>query len=149
MINHDLRADARRARKLPATVLVIDDDPLSLRLLRAVLKPLQIEVMTADGGKAGIELARQGKPELIICDLMMPEVDGFDVIAALRSDPQTSKIPILVYTGKSITAEDQQRLQGLIPSIIRKGEFSRERFLEFLLKRGERRARGTIPPIAA
>jgi CheY-like chemotaxis protein len=149
MINHDLRADAKRARKLPATVLVIDDDPLSLRLLRAVLKPLQIDVITADGGKAGIEIARQGKPELIICDLMMPEVDGFDVIAALRSDPQTSKIPILVYTGKSITAEDQQRLQGLIPSIIRKGEFSRERFLEFLLKRGERRARGTTPPIAA
>lgn len=149
MINHDLRADAKRARKLPATVLVIDDDPLSVRLLRAVLKPLQIDVITADGGKAGIEIARQGKPELIICDLMMPEVDGFDVIAALRSDPQTSKIPILVYTGKSITAEDQQRLQGLIPSIIRKGEFSRERFLEFLLKRGERRARGTTPPIAA
>ncbi len=149
MINHDLRADARRARKLPATVLVIDDDPLSLRLLRAVLIPLQIDVITADGGKAGIEIARKGNPELIICDLMMPEVDGFDVIAALRSDPQTSKIPIMVYTGKSITAEDQQRLQGLIPSIIRKGEFSRERFLELLLKRGERRARGTTPPIAA
>jgi CheY-like chemotaxis protein len=78
----------------------------------------------------------------------MPDVDGFSVIAALRSDPQTSAVPILVYTGKTITPEDQQRLQGLIPSIIRKGDFSRERFLELLLKRGERRSRGT-PPLAA
>ena len=148
MINHDLEADARRAQKLPARVLVIDDDPLSLRLLSAVLKPLQIEVITASGGKAGLELAKRSNPELIICDLTMPEVDGFSVIAALRADPQTSSVPIIVYTGKSITTEDQQRLQGMIPSIIRKGEFSRERFLEMLLKRGERRSRGT-PPVAA
>lgn len=149
MINHDLRADVRRTQKLPARVLVIDDDPLSVRLLTAVLKPMKVEVVSAAGGKAGIELARQCNPELIICDLMMPEVDGFDVIAALRSDPQMSAVPILVYSGKSITAEDQQRLQGLIPSIIRKGEFSRERFLEFLLKRGERRHREANPQIAA
>jgi CheY-like chemotaxis protein/chromosome segregation ATPase len=148
MINHDLQADARRARKLPARVLVIDDDPLSLRLLTAVLKPLKIEVTTAGGGKAGLELAKQTDPQLIICDLTMPDVDGFSVIAALRADPQTSAVPILVYTGKTITLEDQQRLQGLIPSIIRKGDFSRERFLEMLLKRGERRSRAT-PPIAA
>ena len=149
MINHDLQADAKRRRKLPATVLLIDDDPLSQRLLKAVLRPLHIEVITADGGKAGIELARKGKPEMIICDLLMPEVDGFEVIATLRADEQTSKIPILVYTGKSITAEDQQRLQGLVPSIIRKGDFSQERFLELLLKRGERRNHGATPPIAA
>ncbi len=80
---------------------------------------------------------------------MMPKVDGFDVIAALRSDPRTNAIPIVVYTGKTIIGEDQQRLQGAIQSIIQKGEFSKERFLEFLLKRGERRARGTSPPIAA
>lgn len=148
MINHDLQADARRAHKLPARVLVIDDDPLSLRLLTAVLKPLKIEVTTAGGGKEGLELAKQTDPQLIICDLTMPDVDGFSVIAALRSDPQTSAVPILVYTGKTITPEDQQRLQGLIPSIIRKGDFNRERFLELLLKRGERRSRGT-PPLAA
>ena len=148
IINNDLQADARRAQKLPARVLVIDDDPLSLRLLTAVLKPLKIEVTTAGGGKAGLELAKQTDPQLIICDLTMPDFDGFSVIAALRSDPQTSSVPILVYTGKTITPEDQQRLQGLIPSIIRKGDFSRERFLEMLLKRGERRSR-VIPPLAA
>jgi len=148
MINHDLQADARRAQNLPARVLLIDDDPLSLRLLTAVLKPLKIEVTTAGGGKAGLELAKQTDPQLIICDLTMPDVDGFSVIAALRSDPQTSSVPIIVYTGKTITPEDQQRLQGLIPSIIRKGDFSRERFLEMLLKRGERRSRAT-PPLAA
>ncbi|HSO93895.1 MAG TPA: response regulator, partial [Candidatus Dormibacteraeota bacterium] len=116
MINQDLQADARRAQKLPARVLVIDDDPLSLRLLTAVLKPLKIEVTTAGGGKAGLELAKQTDPQLIICDLTMPDLDGFGVIAALRADPQTSAVPILVYTGKTITPEDQQRLQGLIPS---------------------------------
>ncbi|MEO6796402.1 MAG: response regulator [Candidatus Dormibacter sp.] len=149
MINYDLQADAKRRRKLPATVLLIDDDPLSLRLIKAVLTPLHIEVMTADGGKAGIELAWKGRPELIICDLLMPGVDGFEVIAALRAEEQTSKIPILVYTGKSITAEDQQRLHGLVPSIIRKGDFNQERFLEQLLKRGERRHPGATPPLAA
>ncbi len=68
MINHDLQADAKRARKLPATVLVVDDDPQSVRLLKAVLNPLQIEVLAADRGRAGIELAQQRHPELIICD---------------------------------------------------------------------------------
>jgi CheY-like chemotaxis protein len=149
MINHDLLADTRRARRLPGTILVIDDDPQALRLVRAVLQPLGIEVVAADGGRAGIELALRHRPELIICDLVMPDVDGFDVIAALRGNPETSRIPIMVYTGKSITAEDQQRLQGAIPSIITKGEFSKERFLELVLKRGERRSRGTTPPIAA
>jgi CheY-like chemotaxis protein len=77
----------------------------------------------------------------VILDLVMPGVDGFEVIAALRRDKDIGRIPILVHTAKVLTAEDRQRLDGKVESIVEKAEFQPERFLELLLKRGERRKR--------
>jgi CheY-like chemotaxis protein len=97
-----------------------------------MLKPFNMEVLVADGGKSGIEQALKKKPDLIILDLMMPEVDGFEVVSALRGNPDTAEIPILIYTAKNITSEDRERLQGNIQSIIQKGDFGKERFLEMI-----------------
>ncbi len=142
LVRYDLLADQDRARKMPGTLLLVDDDPENIRLVKAMLKSFNIAVLVAGGGREGIELARQHKPDLIILDLMMPEVDGFEVVSALRQDTTTSQIPILIYTAKNITSDDHRRLQGNIQSIIQKGEFSKERFLELVNKRGERRNRG-------
>jgi CheY-like chemotaxis protein len=132
MVKYDLLADGKRSKKTPSSILVVDDDPQNVRLLKAMLKPFNMEVLVADGGKSGIEQALKKKPDLIILDLMMPEVDGFEVVSALRGNPDTAEIPILIYTAKNITSEDRERLQGNIQSIIQKGDFGKERFLEMI-----------------
>ncbi|TMC48750.1 MAG: response regulator [Chloroflexi bacterium] len=132
MVKFDLLADGKRGKKTPSSILIVDDDPQNIRLIKAMLKPFNIEVMIADGGKAGVEMALKKKPDLIILDLMMPEVDGFDVVSRLKEDPAAAQIPILIYTAKNITSEDRERLQGNIQSIIQKGDFGKDRFLEMI-----------------
>ena len=149
MAKYDLLADRRRANKMPTSVLVIDDDPRNTRLVQAMLKPFSIEVLSTQEGGAGIRLARTRRPDLIILDLMMPEVDGFEVVSTLRGDPTTAAIPILVYTAKNLTSADRQRLQGSIQAIIRKGELSKAQFLELVYRRGERRRRPPAEEAAA
>ena len=141
MVRFDLLADTKRAKKMPANVLVVDDDPQALTLVKAMLKPFNVRVSVVDSGKGGIEQALRNKPDLLIVDLMMPGVSGFDVVEALRRDREMSRVPILVHTAKALTVEDRQRLEGKVESIVEKAEFQPERFLELLLKRGERRKR--------
>jgi CheY-like chemotaxis protein len=132
MVKFDLLADGKRGKKTPSSILIVDDDPQNIRLIKAMLKPFNMEVMVADGGKAGLDMALKKKPDLIILDLMMPDVDGFEVVSKLREDPAASQIPILIYTAKNITSEDRERLQGNIQSIIQKGDFGKDRFLEMI-----------------
>ena len=132
MVKFDLLADGKRGKKTPSSILIVDDDPQNIRLVKAMLKPFNMEVMVADGGKAGLELALKRKPDLIILDLMMPDVDGFEVVSKLREDPAGAQIPILIYTAKNITSEDRERLEGNIQSIIQKGDFGKDRFLEMI-----------------
>ncbi len=141
MVRFDLMADSKRAKKMPANLLVIDDDAQAVSLVKAILKLYNVRVTSVDNARAGIEQALRHKPDLVILDLVMPGVDGFEVIAALRRDKDMSRVPILVHTAKTLTAEDRQRLEGKVESIVEKAEFQPERFLELLLKRGERRKR--------
>ncbi|HEX9097060.1 MAG TPA: response regulator [Candidatus Dormibacteraeota bacterium] len=141
MVRFDLMADGKLAKKMPANLLVIDDDAQAVSLVKAILKPYNVRVSSVDNARAGIEQALRNKPDLVILDLVMPGVDGFEVIAALRRDKDMSRVPILVHTAKSLTPEDRQRLEGKVESIVEKAEFQPERFLELLLKRGERRKR--------
>jgi CheY-like chemotaxis protein len=132
MVKFDLLADGKRGKKTPSSILIVDDDPQNIRLVKAMLKPFNMEIIVADGGKAGLELALKKKPDMIILDLMMPDVDGFEVVSKLREDPAGSQIPILIYTAKNISSEDRERLQGNIQSIIQKGDFGKDRFLEMI-----------------
>jgi CheY-like chemotaxis protein len=141
MVRFDLMADGKRAKKMPANVLVIDDDLQAISLVKAILKPFNVRVSAVDNARAGIEQALRNKPDLVILDLVMPGTDGFEVVAALRRDKDMSRVPILVHTAKTLTPEDRQRLEGTVESIVEKAEFQPERFLELLLKRGERRKR--------
>jgi CheY-like chemotaxis protein len=141
MVRFDLMADSKRARKMPANVLVIDDDPQAVSLVRAVLKPFNVRVSSVDSGRAGIEQALRNKPDLLILDLAMPDVDGFEVVNALRRDKDMSRVPILINTAKTLSADERQRLEGKVESVVEKAQFQPERFLELLLKRGERRKR--------
>jgi CheY-like chemotaxis protein len=90
---------------------------------------LASNVLRAYGGREAIATARRELPDLIVLDLMMPDVNGFDVVEALNQDPDTACIPILVVTAKLITAEDRARLGGYVTTIMDKTEFDRDRFL--------------------
>ena len=113
-------------------VLAIDDDPMAIQLIEAVLKPEGYAVLTATGGEAGLALARQERPALVILDLLMPEVDGFAVVERLRADPATAAIPIVILTSKAMTRKEKERLNGEINYLARKGEFNRAAFLELV-----------------
>jgi signal transduction histidine kinase/CheY-like chemotaxis protein len=106
----------------PRRVLAIDDDPAVLEVVRRALSRAGFEVMTARGGAEGLEIARSERPGLIVVDLLMPEVDGFEVIARLRADAATKDAAILVLTSREVTPEEKVRLNGKVAAILRKGE---------------------------
>jgi len=110
------------------TVLAIDDDPDAVELVAVRISGLASAVLRAYGGADGIALARAELPDIIVLDLMMPGVNGFDVVAALSEQVATSRIPIVVVTAKQITADDRIKLNGSVVTIMEKSEFNRDRF---------------------
>jgi len=79
-------------------ILIIEDEPTLRRQMARLLKYEGFEVLEADGGNAGVAAAGSGRPDLIICDIMMPDLDGFGVLQALRNRPQTAMIPFIFLT---------------------------------------------------
>lgn len=112
-------------------VEIVDDMPDARRLIRRILQAQgEYAIFEAKDGREAIELARKELPDLIILDLMMPEIDGFGVLDALKSDPQTSSIPVIVVTAKELTSAEKARLQGQIYSLMQKGEFMNDELMD-------------------
>ncbi|HEX5637113.1 MAG TPA: response regulator, partial [Gammaproteobacteria bacterium] len=84
----------------------------------------------ARNGREALELVSEKVPDAMILDLMMPEVDGFAVLDALRSNPDTANIPVIVATAKELTVDEKSRLQGQIQSLMTKGDFLNDEFLD-------------------
>jgi PAS domain S-box-containing protein len=93
------------------TVLIVDDDPDAVELIAAFLPPPAYEIARAYGGSQAIALARQLSPDLMVLDLTMPQVSGFDVVEALQDLPTTQDIPILIVTARDLTAADRAILE--------------------------------------
>jgi signal transduction histidine kinase/CheY-like chemotaxis protein len=102
-------------------VLVVDDEIANREWLTGILEPAGFRVLPASGGAEAIELARSRKPDLVLLDLMMPEVTGFDVVQALRSDEATRQMPIMVLTAKDLTQADKRMLNGQVSAILKRG----------------------------
>jgi CheY-like chemotaxis protein len=110
-------------------ILVVDDDPKAVELIAVRILGLASTVLRAYGGREAIDAARRERPDLIVLDLMMPDVNGFDVVAALQEHPETALIPIVVVTAKDLTEEDRVKLNGYVMSIMEKADFDRIRFI--------------------
>ena len=82
-------------------ILIVDDEPQILLLLEARLKANGYEVLSAEDGFAGLELAKKEKPDLVILDLMLPKMDGFKICGLLKRDSRYSKIPVILFTAKA------------------------------------------------
>jgi CheY-like chemotaxis protein len=110
----------------PVRVLAIDDEPAALDLIRSTLEPAGFTVHGVTSGQEGLDVAQRERFDLVLCDLVMPELDGFDVIAALKSDERTAAVPILVVTARELTEHDKARLNGQILGIATKGTDGRD-----------------------
>jgi len=95
-------------------ILIIDDDPHATRLLQQMLDESdKYRVFCASNGSDGIGLVARRRPDLIILDLRMPGMSGFDVIAELHSNPETASIPIMIVTGETLSQEEMVQLSAL------------------------------------
>jgi len=121
LISRLSRFNFRRGAGQKARILVVDDEAANRDWLRRVLEPAGFTVIQASGGKEAIDLARSKKPDLVMLDLMMPEVTGFDVVEALRASEETRATPIMVLTAKHLTESDIKQLNGHVSTILRRG----------------------------
>ena len=114
------------------TVLVIEDDPLTLATLGGALQRRGYRALRASNGLDGVEMAQLNAPDLIVLDLVMPGLNGFDVADRLRQDNPSADIPILVLTSMDLSAADRNRLAGKVWRIEGKGSLSTHEFLSLV-----------------
>ncbi len=113
----------------PGTVLVIEDDDATRQLLRRTLERDGWTVSEAENGRVGLERVAHTRPEVILLDLMMPELDGLAFIAELRKQHAWREIPIVVITAKDLTDDERVQLKGSVEAILHKGASSRQELL--------------------
>jgi len=112
-------------------IAIVDDNADVRRLIRRILQSQgNYTIFEADNGRSGIDLIKKELPNLVILDLMMPELDGFGVMEELQSNPDTMDIPIIVVTAKELTNEEKKRLNGHIQSLMQKGDFLSDELLD-------------------
>ena len=115
------------------TILIVDDDPKAVEVIAAFLPAPAYAVVRAYGGSEAIAMAQRVRPDLILLDLVMPDVSGFDVVEALQRNADTARIPILVVTAKQITVQDRAELNntaGKVINIVEKSGFNHVRFID-------------------
>ena len=110
-------------------VLVVEDDPQMREMLCRMLQDKDWTVTQAENGLAALESITHCQPSLIVLDLKMPVMDGFDMVAELNKHDDWRKIPVVVVSAKELTSEDRQRLEGHVEKILQKGDFGREALL--------------------
>jgi CheY-like chemotaxis protein/nitrogen-specific signal transduction histidine kinase len=111
------------------TILVVEDDPATRDFLRRALEPEGWTVDEAENGQIGLARVAKSRPGLILLDLMMPEMDGFEFITELRRHEEWRSIPVVVITARDLTADDHRRLNGYVTAIVQKSAYGREDLL--------------------
>ena len=113
----------------PRKVLLVEDDPASRAMLSRLMQKEGWVVIEAENGRVALERMAQERPGLILLDLMMPVLDGFDFVNEIRKDEANRSIPIIVVTAMDLTPEDHRRLSGHVEAILRKGGRSADELL--------------------
>jgi CheY-like chemotaxis protein len=127
-------------------VLIVDDDPKAVELIAVRIRGMASKIYRAYGGNDALEIATRELPDLIVLDLMMPGMDGFEVVAALNANPVTSAIPVVIVTASDVSAEDRKRLNGHVATVIGKAGFDSKRFLAEVRRAMERTVSPVVPP---
>jgi threonine synthase len=118
------------------SIAILEDNLQSALLLRRILQTRgDYQILEAHDGAEGLAMVRRERPDLILLDLMMPGMDGFEVLEALKVDEDLSQVPVIVITAKELTSAERKRLSGRIEALMEKGAFTDEDLLAEILKR--------------
>ena len=118
-----------KVRNRRVQLLIVDDDPQALELVAATFEPYGFQLLTATSGREAVRLIAETHPDLVILDLMMPDLNGFDVIDAMKADPATADIPVFILSAKDLSQEERVRLNGQVTARLDKRGFSPEHML--------------------
>jgi threonine synthase len=117
-------------------IVIIEDNIDAARLIQRILQARgNYDIHIAHDGAQGIKVISEVRPDMVVTDLMMPDVDGFKVIETMKADKHMAKIPIVVVTAKELTAKERARLSGQIEMLLQKGSFVDEEFIESLVSK--------------
>ncbi|MEG5161956.1 response regulator [Microcoleus sp. AT3-A2] len=116
--------DGVASSNLTCQILIVEDDVATREILRCVLETQGWAVTEADSGRAALDRLKVARPHLILLDLMLPEMDGFELIGELRKSHSGDPIPIVVITGKDLTSAESQQLNGYVERVLQKGVYS-------------------------
>ncbi|MEG4211567.1 response regulator [Microcoleus sp. S13_B4] len=116
--------DGVASNNLTCQILIVEDDVATREILRCVLETQGWAVTEADSGRAALDRLKVARPHLILLDLMLPEMDGFELIGELRKSHSGDPIPIVVITGKNLTQAESQQLNGYVERVLQKGVYS-------------------------
>ncbi|HZA67214.1 MAG TPA: response regulator [Geminicoccaceae bacterium] len=119
VVGRHVRGDGR------AQVLVVDDDPKTREMLRRTLQKAGWTVAEAGNGCEALEALETAKPALVLLDLMMPGMDGFEVLERLHGDETWREVPVIIVTAKDLTSDDIDRLNGRVVKVLQKGTYQR------------------------
>ena len=113
-------------------VLVVDDDAETREMVRRLLERAQWDVDEADNGISALDRIAGDTPDIILLDLMMPEMDGFEFLAKIGEDERLRALPVVVMTAKSLTASDRERLSGRVEQLVEKSGYNLDSLLDDL-----------------
>jgi len=116
--------DGVASNNLTCQILIVEDDVATRGILRSVLETQGWAVTEADSGRAALDRLKVARPHLILLDLMLPEMDGFELIGEIRKSHAGDPIPIVVITGKNLTPAESQQLNGYVERVLQKGVYS-------------------------
>lgn len=116
--------DGVASNNVTCQILIVEDDVATREILRCVLETQGWAVTEADSGRAALDRLKVARPHLILLDLMLPEMDGFELIGELRKSHSGDPIPIVVITGKNLTPAESQQLNGYVERVLQKGVYS-------------------------
>jgi CheY-like chemotaxis protein len=120
----------RYRRENENVALVVEDEPDSREVMRRMLESEGWQVREARNGREGLEELARGIPSIVVLDLMMPEMDGFQLLDELHGKKEWKDLPVLVVTAKELTAEDRARLNGHVDRVLQKGSYQKDELIE-------------------
>jgi CheY-like chemotaxis protein len=112
------------------TVLVVEDDVAVRAVVRRAIERDGWQVVESENGRVGLERLAEARPELVLLDLMMPEMDGFEFLEAMRARDDLDAVPVVVITAKELTPDDRRRLNGAVREVLTKGAYTSDELLE-------------------
>ncbi len=114
------------------TVLAVDDEQFALDQTVGILREVGYQVIGSRNGAEALALARRSPPDLVILDLMMPGMNGFELLAELRRTEATSRIPVIVVSARELTPDDKKMLSGQVHAVLRKGEYEKADLISWM-----------------